>query len=230
MKKYYQKKNITLYNDDCINIMQKMDDKSVDMIIADYPFNCQDGRNEYEKFIQETALLFEKKAKDVCNLVVINSPAKIFTTVPFFQNWTLINGVALIRKGSLRPAWHFGFQHNYMLILNKGGIKNKWNGTKKNHDKTFDTDVMPYQNGYRGKGNVWHPQAIPLDMTTKLIKYLSHEQDTILDPFAGSGTTLVAASMLNRKAIGIEYHQKYCDIVVQRLDSIQLNLLDEKNC
>lgn len=154
MKPYYDRDGITIYNGDCIEIMHHFPDNSFDMVMSDYPFNCQDGRSDYETFVKETEEIFFQKTKAISNLVVINNPAKIFTTTPFYQRWTLINGIALIRRGSLRPAWHWGFQHNYMLVLNKGGIKNKWNGCTKNHDKDFDTDVIHYQNGYRGKGGI----------------------------------------------------------------------------
>lgn len=214
--------DITLYCGDCIEIMSGLPDNSFDMILSDYPFNCQDGRKDYEKFVQDTELLFSQKAKDVCNMVVINNPAKIFTTTPFFQNWTLVNGIALIRRGSLRPAWHWGYQHNYMLVLNKGGIKNKWNGTKVNHDKDFDTDVIQYQNGYRGNGGDWHPQAIPLDLTKKLVGYLSDEYDSVLDPFMGSGTTGVACAQTGRKFIGIEIDESYFDMSCRRIQKLLL--------
>lgn len=214
--------DITLHNGDCVDVMLKAFDNECrfDLIVADYPFNCQDGRKkeDYEHFVSMTARCFDILAKPVCNLVVINSPAKIFTTSLYFQSWTLINEIALIRRGSLRPAYHFGFQHNTCLILNKGGIKNKWNGTKKNHDKTFDTDVIPYQNGYRGKGkNNWHPQALPLDLTRKLVSYLSDEGDNVLDVFGGSGTTGVVCKELKRKCTLIEFNDKYFEMIKNRI-------------
>ncbi len=43
--------DITLYCGDCLEVMSGLPDNSFDMILSDYPFNCQDGRKDYEKFV-----------------------------------------------------------------------------------------------------------------------------------------------------------------------------------
>lgn len=62
-----------------------------------------------------------------------------------------------------------------------------------------------------------HPNQKPIAVISKMIRVASFEGQTILDPFMGSGTTLVAAKRLRRKAIGIEIERKYCDIAIDRL-------------
>jgi site-specific DNA-methyltransferase (adenine-specific) len=60
-----------------------------------------------------------------------------------------------------------------------------------------------------------HPNEKPVEVLVQLIG--CHAGETVLDPFMGSGTTLVAAKNLNRKSIGIEIEPKYCEIAVKRL-------------
>ena len=62
-----------------------------------------------------------------------------------------------------------------------------------------------------------HPNEKPVQLIYKLVTLGSQDNETILDPFMGSGTTLVAAKQLKRKAIGIELEEKYCEIAVNRL-------------
>lgn len=62
-----------------------------------------------------------------------------------------------------------------------------------------------------------HPCPKPLPLMTELVTLFTDEGETILDPFAGSGTTLVAAKLNGRKAIGIEISEQYCEVAAKRL-------------
>jgi site-specific DNA-methyltransferase (adenine-specific) len=62
-----------------------------------------------------------------------------------------------------------------------------------------------------------HPAVFPEALARDHILSWSNEGDTVLDPFSGSGTTIKMARLMGRKGIGIEIHQEYCDIAVERL-------------
>jgi site-specific DNA-methyltransferase (adenine-specific) len=69
-----------------------------------------------------------------------------------------------------------------------------------------------------------HPNEKPLPMASDFIEWTTGPHDTVLDPFMGSGTTLVAAKNLGRKAIGIEIEERYCEIAAERLSQGVLDL------
>jgi len=72
-----------------------------------------------------------------------------------------------------------------------------------------------------------HPTQKPLELVEILVRYLSKEGQVILDPFCGSGTTLVAAQKLGRKWIGIEKEEKYVEMAKQRIGSECSHRLEE---
>jgi len=85
------------------------------------------------------------------------------------------------------------------------------NATKKNMGKpcSYQLTESPPKNG--------HPCPKPFEAWRKLLSNISLPGQTILDPFMGSGTTLLAAQGLGQKAVGIEISEEYCKIAVDRL-------------
>ncbi|HUT96207.1 MAG TPA: transcriptional repressor LexA [Candidatus Paceibacterota bacterium] len=107
-----------------------------------------------------------------------------------------------------------------ILVLYKDSWK-KTGGSKKN-DITKQ-EFMDWTNGiwtFPGqskKGAGGHPAPFPVELPKRCIKLFSFIDDTVLDPFLGSGSTLIAAYLHNRKGIGIDIDKNYCDIAVNRL-------------
>lgn len=70
-----------------------------------------------------------------------------------------------------------------------------------------------------------HPATFPISLAKKVIELFSHEGELVLDPFVGSGTTLIAANDLNRNAVGFDLQEKYVNLCEERLTS-QANLFN----
>jgi DNA modification methylase len=83
--------------------------------------------------------------------------------------------------------------------------------------------------GARDQGDVWfvkkpvkndlHPTMKPVELVERAIRNSSKSRDTILDPFGGSGTTIIACEKAGRQARVIEIDPKYCDVIVRRWEA-----------
>ena len=89
-------------------------------------------------------------------------------------------------------------------------------------DRAYPTNVlhMATECGYRG-----HPACFPEQLPAWFIKLFTDEGDTVLDPFAGSGTTLVAAQKLRRVGIGIDTSAEYCAVMQRRIYGDQTSMV-----
>ena len=106
-----------------------------------------------------------------------------------------------------------------ILILYKKSWK-KRSGSREND--IAKKEFMAWTNGVwtfsgESKKRVGHPAPFPIELPRRCIKLFSFIGDTVLDPFLGSGTTLIASYLNNRGGIGIDIDKKYCDLAIKRL-------------
>ena len=92
------------------------------------------------------------------------------------------------------------------------------------------TNGMWTFNGQSKKGAGGHPAPFPIQLPHRAIKLFSYVRDVVFDPFAGSGTTLIAASNNNRIGIGLEIDKHYCEVAKQRIlnETGTINFSDEE--
>jgi len=99
--------------------------------------------------------------------------------------------------------------------------KNRGLGVRNPEQVTDGRSISPDYPSQRGQTQRQnpHPTCKPLKLMSYLITLGSREGDTVLDPFVGSGSTLVAAKMLNRKSIGFDTYEPYCEISAKRCEA-----------
>lgn len=100
--------------------------------------------------------------------------------------------------------------------------KEKWNKSNLGKSDITKEEFIEWTNGIwtfpgENKKRVGHPAPFPIELPKRCIKLFSYIGDIVLDPFLGSGTTLIACALLNRKGIGVEIDKNYCTISKDRL-------------
>lgn len=92
-------------------------------------------------------------------------------------------------------------------------------------DKAYPTNVLHLATECNNKN---HSAAFPEELPEWFIKLFTKENDTVLDPFMGSGTTLVVANRMQRNSIGIDIMPEYYEMVRKQLKPVELYLLEPK--
>jgi site-specific DNA-methyltransferase (adenine-specific) len=202
IKPYYEEPGITIYCADCRDVLPQLE--TVDLVLTDPPYGIN-WNTDYTRFSGERgvnqkwpSVHGDKQPFDPKPF--LSFPKVILWGGQFYQGlpvgtWLIWdkrfkNGEAFLSDAEM--AWMKGNLGVYIYSLT-------WQGSTK------PADELRY-----------HPTQKP----TALMKWCiekSKSTGTILDPFMGSGTTLVAAKSLGRKCIGIEIEKRYVDIAIDRL-------------
>jgi site-specific DNA-methyltransferase (adenine-specific) len=191
--------NAELWHGDCLEILPTL--PKVDAVVTDPPYGVEFA--EWDDAIPDWLPLARKAAERV-----------VFTTAPT-TIWSYPRAdwvCAWARPGSPARTSQGGFNH-WTPVLVYGSVK-------------FPKDMLylppvanlqcrEYPPGYG------HPCPKPVDVMRWMVSACSAAEQTILDPFMGSGTTGVACMNLGRKFIGIELERRYFDIACERIENAQ---------
>lgn len=215
MKPYYQDDWATIYHGDCREILPQLE--PVDLVLTDPPYGIGEaaGRNK--------------------------SRGKLAVSKDYgYSDWDskrVDKDIIFLALGLSKRSIIFGGNY-YSDILTAQSCWLVWD--KENGATDFADCELAWTNlrqavrlrkhrwhGMLRKGNEdrFHPTQKPMDLMKWCIQKADKdgENGTILDPFMGSGTTLLAAKNLNRKSIGIELEEKYCEIAAKRLSQEVFN-------
>lgn len=207
---FYSEDNITIYNGDSRDILPAL---RPSWIITDPPYGINyTGINEskrkglgvkFDNIINDNGELnleFIFKAK--CDMVVFGAE-NYFSEIYKKGSW-IIWDKRVDEKcdkmfgNPIEMAWNKNGNLHKIYRIQHGGVVNEDGGKR------------------------YHPTQKPVRLMYKIIEDLTKEDDLIIDPFMGSGTTLLAARKLGRKAIGIEIDKNYCEIAKYRLAQIEM--------
>lgn len=145
--------------------------------------------------------------------------------------WSFGHGLHAQRRFSGRHETILWFTKGDEYVFNLDSVRVPAKYPKKKHYKGPNKGRLSGNPLGKNPGDVWeiinikalhpektdHPCQFPVALVDRLIKSLSNPGDIVVDPFLGSGTTLIAASINGRKGVGIEISQKYIKISKQRM-------------
>ena len=229
-----------IINKDCYDYLPNIESNSVELILIDPPYSISKESNfrkytknankdvitkfsnirtnfgEWDNVILDWNLLFSEFYRIL---------KKGGTIIIFYDIWKLDDIKRHADKYKLKQpricTWiktnpvPINSKHNYL-----SNSKEFFFSFVKSGKPTFNSE---YDNGLytypicNGKERVEHPTQKPLSLIKNLIEKHTNENDTILDCFAGSGTTGIACDLLNRKYILIEKDKQYYDLILKRI-------------
>lgn len=241
--------NIKLLHGDCLEEMKNIADNSVDLIVTDPPYwhkkspgkpysqrkQCnteskfsnsslynQDGymmkgmSDFNEGYINAIMHEFKRLCKIMNCYIFCNE-----TQVPYYAMWAEQNGYMfsiLVWRKPLSIINKNRFSQNIEFIVRVYDYGTGLNRLETNYFYDRVKDLKPLS----GKSKI-HPVQKPVELISQFIELSSKEEDIILDPFMGSGTTGVACINTNRNFIGIELDDNYYNIARKRVEETMNN-------
>lgn len=218
MKPYYADDQVTLYHGDCREITNWL---TADVLVVDPPYGIAwrtggglKARGRYAKSRAHAGIRgdADTAVRDGILTAWGDRPAAVFGT-PVLAPPAGTRQVLFYRKppdAGVRGATA-GFRRDVEVIYLLG----PWPTGIGGRSSVLETTTPSIGNPYAPAARYCHPHAKPVDLLEQIVTYCP--EGVIADPNAGSGSTLVAARNLGRKAIGVELEERHCETTARRL-------------
>lgn len=232
MRHYYEEDGITIYHGDATQILPLLD--AVDHVITDPPYNVSEEgadirhagtgdlaqRRDFGEWDRSEwnplPMLLECR-----RLMRKGGSLLAFTSDRLLSAYREVEGMT--PRGTIvwektnppptpRPSYVSATE--WIVWLQKPGARAVWNGSG------FTVNILRWPL-CGGNERSLHPTQKPSGLIEELMARHTNSGDMILDPFMGSGTTLVAAKKLGRRAIGIELEEKWCAVAKKRIKNTE---------
>ncbi len=188
------------------------------------------GNINSEYFLEEWESLRSYMANEADSVGITNKEVKQITGTQMFSHWFTKSQFQLMSKKhykKFQSVYPNNFKKSYdelKLEWKKGTdkIKKTQNKMRSYFDNSHDVmrDVWEFSRVH-GDERHGHATPKPVDMMERIIKSSSHEK--VIEPFLGSGSTLIACEKTNRKCYGMEIDPHYCDVIVKRWEEFSGN-------
>jgi len=243
-------KDFTLVNGDCVSVLEAFDFQ-FDMIFADPPYFLSNGgisvssgkvvcvdkggwdkapTAEYiDEFNRRWLTACKDKLKDNGTIWISGTHHNIFSVADQLSElgFKILNVVTWNKTDPPDNVSHRVFKHSAEYII--------WAKKSKRAQHRYNYELMRQLNDGKQMTDVWrmpavakwekscgkHPTQKPLSLLSRIIMASTKEGDWVLDPFNGSGTTGVAASLLGRKYLGIDMDSGYLELASKRREELE---------
>lgn len=219
------------------DVAKVMGGEKANMVFTDPPYNINYGNIKHSKFRQREIKNDNMSASDfsefcagfVSNILLFNKGCVYVAGAPGVDGRIMFTECDKAMHCSTVVIWN-----KDQFTLGRGKYQNKyepiWFGW-------VDTGNGFY--GDRTQSNVWdiprpkkadeHPTMKPVELVSRALNHASRKEDSVLDLFLGSGTTMVAAHQLHRRCFGLEIDPKYCQIILDRMLKLDPTLTITRN-
>jgi DNA modification methylase len=212
-------------------------DHYADLIFTDPPYNVNyEGgtkeklkikndsmkANEFKQFLlcfYFSAFQFSKEGASIY-VCFAESEGLAFRQMMLKAGWQLKQCLVWVKNQIVMGRSDYHYQHEPILYGWKAGESHKWLGDRK------QSTVWKFD---KPQKNEEHPTMKPVALVEKALLNSSKRNDVVLDPFGGSGTTLVACEKQRRTGRMIEIDPKYCDVIIKRMVKLFPSIVVKRN-